>query len=87
MIDIKEISHAPTIEEIGAYIGLPLFDMFCLYMDTEYREIHKMEYSKDIWAHGWNIKFKKADRSLCVIYSKRFRNCTRIRKRGTDRGG
>lgn len=70
MIDIKDISHAPSLGEIGAYIGLPLFDTFCLYMDTKYKAIRKIEYSKDVWARGWNVKFKKAGKSLCVVYPK-----------------
>lgn len=68
MIDIKDISHAPSLEEIGNYIGLPLFDKFCQYIDTEYKAIRKIEYSKDVWARGWNVKFKKSGKSLCVVY-------------------
>ena len=68
MIDIKDISHAPSLGEIGAYIGFPLFDTFCQYMDTEYKAIRKIEYSKDVWARGWNVKFKKSGKSLCTIY-------------------
>lgn len=30
-------------------------------MDTEYKAIRKIEYSKDVWARGWNVKFKKID--------------------------
>ena len=30
----------------------------------------KIEYSKDVWARGWNIKLRKAGKSLCVIYPK-----------------
>lgn len=70
MIDIKDMSHAPSLEEIDDYIGLPLFDTFCQYMDTEYKAIRKIEYSKDVWARGWNVKFKKAGKSLCVVYPK-----------------
>ena len=71
MIDIKDISHAPSLGEIGAYIGLPLlFDTFCQYMDTEYKAVRKVEYSKDVWARGWNVKFKKGRKSLCVAYPK-----------------
>lgn len=70
MIDIKDISHAPSLGEIGDYIGLPLFGTFVQYMDTEYKAIRKIEYSKDVWAHGWNVKFKKAGKSLCVVYPK-----------------
>lgn len=49
MIDIKDISHVPSFEEIGVYIRLPLFDTFCKYMDTKYKAICKIEYSKNVW--------------------------------------
>lgn len=70
MIDIKAMRHTPSIEEISAYIGLPLFDTFYQYINTEYQAICKIEYSKDVWARGWNVKFKKAGKSLCVVYPK-----------------
>lgn len=69
-IDIKDMSYSPSIKEIGDYIGLPLFRTFCYYMDKEYQAIRKSEYSKDVWARGWNVKFRKAGKSLCVIYPK-----------------
>ena len=71
MIDIKDISYAPSIREIGDYIGRILFETFCQYMDTEYKAVCKIEFSKDVWAKGWNVKFKKAGKSLCVIYPKK----------------
>lgn len=70
MIDIREMSYRPSIREIGDYIGLPLFEEFYQYMDKEYQAICKIEYSKDVWARGWNVKFRKAGKSLCVVYPK-----------------
>lgn len=70
-IDIKDMNYVPSIDEISAYIGLPLFDMFCKYIDTEYKTKYKIEYSRDVWARGWNVKFKKAGKSLCVVYPKK----------------
>lgn len=70
MIDIRDISYCPSIAEIREYIGVTLFEEFCRDMDKEYQAIRKIEYSKDVWARGWNIKFKKAGKSLCVIYPK-----------------
>ena len=55
-------------QEIGDSIGLPLFEVFCRYMDEEYQAVRKIEYSKDVWARGWNVKFRKAGKSLCVVY-------------------
>lgn len=70
MIDIKNINYTPSMEEIAAYIGLPLFQEFCMYMEAEYRAVRKIEFSKDVWARGWNVKFKKAGKSLGVVYPK-----------------
>ena len=70
MIDIKDMGYSPSIAEIGDSIGLPLFEVFCRYMDEEYQAVRKIEYSKDVWARGWNVKFRKAGKSLCVVYPK-----------------
>ena len=70
MIDIKDMGYSPSIAEIGDTIGLPLFEVFCRYMDEEYQAVRKIEYSKDVWARGWNVKFRKAGKSLCVVYPK-----------------
>lgn len=70
MIDIKDMGYIPSIAEIGDSIGLPLFEVFCRYMDEEYQAVRKIEYSKDVWARGWNVKFRKAGKSLCVVYPK-----------------
>ena len=37
MINIKDADHSPSMREIGAYIGLILFEELCQYMDQEYR--------------------------------------------------
>lgn len=82
MIDIKDMSHAPPIGEIDDSIGLSLFDRFCQYMNTEYKAIRKIEYSKDVWARGWNVW------KICFhTYPKRFWKCTTIQKKATDRDG
>ena len=70
MLDLKDINYMPDIFEISDYIGNPLFDQFCEFMDREYKALRKIEYSKDVWARGWNIKLRKAGKSLCVIYPK-----------------
>lgn len=70
MLNIKDINHKPDIGEISAYIKNPLFDKFYRYMLEEYKALSKIEYSKDTLAMGWNIKLRKAGKSLCVIYPK-----------------
>lgn len=68
MLDLKDINYVPNIAEISDYIGNSLFDQFYQFMDSEYKSLCKIEYSKDVWARGWNIKFRKAGKGLCVIY-------------------
>lgn len=68
MLDIKDMEHQPDQEELREYIRNPLFDEFCRYMEEEYKALVKIEYSKDVWQKGWNMKFRKAGKSLCVIY-------------------
>ncbi len=70
MLDLKDINYMPNIDEISDYIGNPLFNQFCEFMDSEYKALRKFEYSKDVWARGWNIKLRKAGKSLCAIYPK-----------------
>lgn len=70
MIDVKDLNYCPSIAEIGDYIGNTLFEEFCQYMDKEYQVIRKIEFSKDVWARGWNVKFRKSGKSLCVVYPK-----------------
>lgn len=70
MIDLKKIDYTPTLNDINDYIGNPLFNQFYQFMSAEYNTLCKIEYSKDVWARGWNVKLRKAGKPLCVIYPK-----------------
>ena len=70
MIDIKNINYKPNMEEMSALINNPLFAELCQHLENEYKALCKIEYSKDVWLRGWNIKFKKAGKSLCTVYPK-----------------
>ena len=39
-------------------------------MKAQYKCSGKIEYSACSWEKGWNIKFRKAGRTLCTIYPK-----------------
>lgn len=71
MIKIKDINYAPNINEISAYIKNSIFDEFYQYMNDKYKAVCKIEFSKDVWARGWNVKFRKSGKSLCVVYPKK----------------
>lgn len=69
-MDLKDINHQPTIEEIETYISNDIFNQFFAYMNAEYKALCKIEYSKDVYFKGWNVKVRKAGKGLCVIYPK-----------------
>ena len=70
MLDLTDIHYAPDFSEISKYVDNTLFDQFCKSVIHEYQALCKIEYSKDSWALGWNIKLRKAGKGLCVIYPK-----------------
>lgn len=70
MIDLKDIAYQPDVEEIGEIVNNPLFYELCNTMESEYKALRSIEFSKDVWFPGWNIKFRKAGKSLCAIYPK-----------------
>lgn len=64
MLDIKDSNHRPRIEELGNYIENPLFNEFYQYMLDEYKVLTKVEFSKDVYFPGWNIKLRKGGKGL-----------------------
>lgn len=70
MIDLQDKNYCPTIKEISEYVRNPVFMEFCLEIKDTYKCNEKIEYSSCSWEKGWNIKFKKAGKTLCTIYPK-----------------
>ena len=70
---IRDKTRQPSAAEIGEYINTPLFDELCRYMEDEYQALRKIEYSGDQVLLGWNMKFKKAGKTLCTVYPARGR--------------
>lgn len=70
MIDLQDKNICPAIEEIGEYVRNPVFTLFCAEIKDTYKCNEKIEYSSCSWEKGWNIKFKKAGKTLCTIYPK-----------------
>ena len=68
MIDLQDKSTCPTLEEIGEYVRNPVFMLLCSEIKDTYKCSEKIEYSSCSLEKGWNVKFKKAGRTLCTIY-------------------
>ena len=58
----------PTLSEIGAWVDSPLFDALMAWMGETYQVEPSVEFSKCSMDRGWNIKYKKGSKSLCVLY-------------------
>lgn len=68
MIDLQDKNNHPTIEEISEYVQNPVFMQFCTEIKNTYKCSEKIEYSSCSLEKGWNLKFKKAGKTLCTIY-------------------
>ena len=72
MIDLQDKSTCPALEELGDYIKNPVFAEFCAEIRNTYKCNEKIEFSSCSWERGWNVKFKKAGKTLCTIYPREF---------------
>ena len=70
MIDIQDKTYCPSLEEIGEYVNNKAFIQFCADVKSDYACSEKIEFSSCSWNFGWNVKFRKAGKSLCTIYPK-----------------
>ena len=68
MTDLQDKNYCPTIKEISEYVRNPVFMQFCSEIENTYKCNGKIEYSSCSWEKGWNIKFKKAGKTLCTVY-------------------
>lgn len=58
----------PSAEEICAYVNNPLWMQLCNYVEENYQVKPVYEYSRCSMQQGWNVKYKKAGRTLCTLY-------------------
>lgn len=58
----------PTADMLAAYVGNPLWQELCGYIEAEYKARPLIEYSGCGMQPGWNMKYKKSGRGLCTLY-------------------
>jgi AraC family transcriptional regulator len=61
-------TQKPSLATISAYVNSSLFDRLCAHAETEYQCKPVLEYSRCSMQLGWNVKYKKAGRTLCTLY-------------------
>lgn len=66
--ELFDSNKKPDVIDFKKFIDSVLFDDLLLFVETDYSLAPMIEYSKCPAAPGWNIKFKKSGKSLCVVY-------------------
>ncbi|WMM26122.1 DUF3788 family protein [Tissierella sp. MB52-C2] len=61
-------AQKPSLAAVSEYVKNPLFEQLCKYLETEYQSKPVLEYSRCSMQYGWNVKYKKAGRTLCTLY-------------------
>lgn len=59
---------SPSPEELGAQAGALLWNELLHHAMEVYQAAIRVEYSRCSMMPGWNVKIKKAGRSLCTLY-------------------
>ncbi|MDD3334021.1 MAG: DUF3788 domain-containing protein [Eubacteriales bacterium] len=61
-------AEMPSLEQISTFVASPLWDELCVYLQSNYDILPRVEYSTCSGAPGWNIKYRKSGRALCTLY-------------------
>lgn len=59
--------NEPRWENIENYVYSPLWDDLCGFIEKTWLVFPKVEYSCCSAQKGWNVKYKKGDKSLCTL--------------------
>lgn len=58
----------PSPEIMAAYVNNPLWGQLCEHAEQQYQTKPIIEYSRCSMQPGWNLKYRKAGRTLCTLY-------------------
>lgn len=68
--EIFNAEHIPSDEDIREYLGdvRPIWDELTAYIEKAYQVEPQVAYSQCAAQPGWNVKYKKSNKSLCTLY-------------------
>lgn len=66
--ELYNSDNEPTMGNIKTYVNTDLWGKLCNYLETQYKVSPNIEYSKCSAQPGWNVKYKKSNKSLCTLY-------------------
>ncbi|NBI67856.1 DUF3788 family protein [Pseudoflavonifractor sp. 60] len=58
----------PELEDMDRWVNSPLFPALRSWLADTYQAEPSVEFSKCALDKGWNVKYKKGSKSLCVLY-------------------
>ena len=58
----------PTINQIEEFVNCELWQKIDHFLQENFKAKPKIEHSGCSWQPGWNVKYKKSGKSLCVMY-------------------
>ena len=61
-------NRKPSPDDIAEFVDNPLWKALCSWLESGYRTVPRIEYSRCGMAPGWNVKYKKGGRALCTLY-------------------
>ena len=74
--EIYNSNNKPSLEQITEYVNSSLWTQLCDFIEQNYNVNTKIEYSTCSMKPGWNVKYKKSNKSICTLYpNKDFFTC------------
>lgn len=68
MLNLQDINYEPSLDELKDCFDFSVFNDLCQKMQDNYQALVKIEFSRCTRVYGSNIKFKKAGKTLCIVY-------------------
>lgn len=68
--ELFDADHIPCVEDIRKYLGdaKSIWNELTDYIEKVYQVKPQIAYSKCSAQPGWNVKYKKSNKSLCTLY-------------------
>ena len=63
-----EQNHEPTLAEMISFVNNPLWSALQDFIERSYHIKPILNYSRCSAQPGWNLKYRKSSKSLCVLY-------------------
>lgn len=66
--EIYKKGETPDLKQIAEHINSPLWEELKEFIETKFKVTPKIEHSICSLKPGWNVKYRKSNKSICTIY-------------------